>query len=164
MPHMDTTFFLNFISEIAYFLIVFGVLFAFAIFKGRQAIINIIVALYLALLISIEFPYYDQVLGSITGAMSVSAAKLSIFLVFTLLMTILCFRIMPDEFREMKLESLRKKFTYALLATVLVMIFSFNVLPVTEFLTPGTPLQTLFAPQEYFFWWLILPLIGLFIL
>jgi hydrogenase-4 membrane subunit HyfE len=161
---MDTTFFLNFLSEIAYFLIVFGVLFTLAIFKGRQAIINIIIALYFALLISIEFPFYNQVLTHITGAMSVSAAKLSIFLVFTLLATILCFRIMPDEFREMRLESISKKFIHALLATVLVMIFSFNVLPVTEFLTPGTPLQSLFAPKEYFFWWLILPLIGLFIL
>jgi len=161
---MDTTFFLNFLSEIAYFLIVFGVLFALAIFKGRQAIINIIVALYLALLISVEFPYYDQVLGSLSGAISVSAAKLAIFFAFALLTTILCFRIMPDEFREMKLESFTKKFMHALLATVLVMIFSFNVLPVTEFLTPGTPLQSLFAPTEYFFWWLILPLIGLFIL
>ncbi len=161
---MDTTFFLNFVSEIAYFLIVFGVLFMFAIFKGRQAIINIIVALYLALLISIEFPYYDQVLGSLSGAVSVSVAKLSIFLVFTLLATILCFRIMPDEFREMKLESFSKKFLHTLSATILVMVFSFTVLPITEFLTPGTPLQTLFAPQEYFFWWLVLPLALLFIL
>lgn len=160
---MNSTFFLNFLSEITYFLVVFGALLTLSIFMGRQAIINIIVALYLALLISVEFPYYDQVLGSIS-AVSVSVAKLSIFLVFTLLATILCFRIMPDEFREMKLESFNKKFIHALCATILVMVFSFNVLPVTEFLTPGTPLQTVFAPQEYFFWWLILPLIALFIL
>ena len=161
---MDTTFIINFISEIAYFLIVFGVLFAFTLFKGRQAIINIIIALYFALLISVEFPYYDTVLRSINGAVPVSVAKLGIFLVFTLLATILCFRIMPDAFREMKLESFSKKFTYALCATVLVMAFSFNVLPVTEFLTPGTPIQSLFAPQQYFFWWLILPFVALFIL
>lgn len=161
---MDTSTFLNFASEIAYFLIVFGVLFMFAVVWGRQAIINIIVALYLALLISIEFPYYDQVLGSLSGAVSLSVAKLSIFLVFTMLATILCFRIMPDEFREMKLESLSKKFLHALSATILIMVFSFNVLPVTEFLTPGTPLQTLFAPQEYFFWWLVLPLVLLFLI
>ena len=54
---MDTSFFLDFISEIAYFLIVFGFLFGFSIFKGRQAIINLIVALYLALLVSVEFDW-----------------------------------------------------------------------------------------------------------
>ena len=161
---MDTSIIISFLSEIAYFLIVFGVLFTFALLKGRQAIINIIFALYLALLISVEFPYYNKVLGTINGAVSVSAAKLGIFLIFTILATILCFRIMPDAFREMKLESFSKKFTYALCATILVMVFSFNVLPVTEFLTPGTPIQSLFAPTQYFFWWLILPLAALFIL
>jgi hypothetical protein len=161
---MDTAFLINFIYEIAYFLIVLGVLFAFSLFKGRQAIINIIFALYLALLISVEFPFYDEVLGSLSGAVSISTAKLIIFLVFTALATVLCFRIMPDEFREMKLESFGKKFTLSLCAAVLVMVFSFHVLPVTEFLTPGTPIQSLFAPAEYFFWWLILPLVALFIL
>jgi hydrogenase-4 membrane subunit HyfE len=87
-----------------------------------------------------------------------------IFVIFTILATILCFRIMPDEFRETKLESFSKKFTLSLCATVLIMVFSFHVLPVTEFLTPGTPIQSLFAPAEYFFWWLILPLVALFIL
>lgn len=161
---MDTSFLLNFISEIAYLLIVLGVIFSISIFKGRQAIINIIFGLYLALLISVEFPFYEQVLGSLTGAVSLSMAKLIIFLVFTALATTLCFKIMPDEFREMKLESFSKKFTLSLCATILVMVFSFHVLPVTEFLTPGTPIQSLFAPAEYFFWWLILPLIALFIL
>lgn len=161
---MDTSFFINFLSEIAYFLIVFGALFGFALFKGRQAVINLIFGLYLALLISVEFPFYEQVVGSLSGAVSISIAKMIIFLVFAVLATILCFRIMPDEFRETKLESFSKKFTLALCATVLVMVFSFHVLPVTEFLTPGTPIQSLFAPAEYFFWWLILPLVALFIL
>jgi len=55
-----------------------------------------------------------------------------------------------------------KKIIMAFLATVVVMIFSFNVLPVTDLLTPGTPIQSLFAPAEYFFWWLLLPLVVLF--
>jgi hypothetical protein len=161
---MDTSFFLDFLSEIAYFLIVFGFLFGFSLIKGRQAIINLIFALYLALLVSVEFPYYEVVLGSLGGAVSIAAAKMVIFLVFTVLATILCFRIMPSEFRESKFDSFTKKMTLSLCATVLVMIFSFHVLPVTEFLTPGTPIQSLFAPAEYFFWWLIFPLIALFIL
>jgi hypothetical protein len=91
-------------------------------------------------------------------------AKLGIFLLFTAATTALTHRIMPDEFRENKLESLGKKITLALGATILIMIFSYQVLPVSEFLTPGTPIQSLFAPTEYFFWWLLLPLVILFIL
>jgi hypothetical protein len=161
---MDTAFLLNFLSEIAYFLIVLGVLFGVALFKGRQAIINIIVALYLALLISVEFPFYEELLGSLATTESIAVAKLIIFLVFTVVATILCFRIMPSEFRESRFESFGKKLFLTLSATILIMVFSFHVLPVTEFLTPGTPIQSLFAPAEYFFFWLLLPLILLFVL
>lgn len=160
---MDTSFIINFLTETAYFLIVFGALLGFAIFKGRQAVTNIIVGLYLALLISLEFPYYPQLLGSFSPE-SHAIAQLGIFLFFTALTTVLCFRIMPSEFREKKLESVGRKLILALAGTILIMIFSFNVLPVTEFLTPGTPIQSAFAPTEYFFWWLLLPIGLLFIL
>ena len=48
---MDTAFILDFLSEIAYLLGVFGVMFVLAIIKGRQAIINLTFSLYFALLI-----------------------------------------------------------------------------------------------------------------
>jgi uncharacterized membrane protein len=160
---MDTTTILNYLSEIAYLLIVFGALLGISVFKGRQAIINLTVGLYMALLISYVFPFYDTLLKSLQTSQSIATAKLGIFLIFTSITTALMYRIMPDEFRENKLESLGKKIILALGATVLVMIFSFQVLPVTEFLTPGTPIQSLFAPTEYFFWWLLLPLVILFV-
>lgn len=161
---MDTSFILNFLSEITYLLIIFGLIFFYSIAKGRQAVINLIIGLYLALLISIQFPYYSQLLNGITSSQGIALAKLVIFVVFTVIMTWLSARIMPDEFRENKFESFGKKFILAISATILIMAFSFNVLPVTEFMTPGTPIQSLFAPEQYFFWWLLLPLVVLFIL
>ena len=159
---MDTSFILNFLTEFAYFLIVLAIALVFTLARGRQAVINLILGLYLALLISVEFPYYEQLLGSFDSGME-SIIKLIIFAVFTVLATLVCSRITPDEFREGRFESFGKKFILALSATVLVMIFSFHVLPVTDFLTPGTPIQSLFAPEGYFFWWLLAPLIVLFL-
>lgn len=156
---MDTTLILNYLSESAYLLIVFSVFFALAIFKGRQMLINIICGLYLALLITTQFPYYDLILGDLKQAMVIAIAKLVLFIITFILTTLLFKRIMPREYDENKFESFGKKMILALGATVLVMAFSFNILPVTEFLTPGTPVQSLFAPQEYFFWWLMLPLV-----
>jgi len=51
----------------------------------------------------------------------------------------------------------------AVAGTILIMVFSFHVLPVTEFLTPGTPIQSLFAPAQYFFWWLLVPFVILYL-
>lgn len=163
LSKMDTSFILNFLSEIAYLLIVLGIMLFYTLIKGRQAVINIIFGLYLALLISVEFPYYGQMFGTLS-AESLSFAKLVLFVIFTIIATILFGRIMPDEFKEKRFESFGKKLTLALSATVLVMIFSFQVLPVTDFLTPGTPIQSLFAPEGYFFWWLLAPLVVLFLL
>ena len=164
MPFMDFTDLLHYAYECLYFIVVFGVFTVAAIAMGRQAIINIIVGLYLALLISMNFPYYDTVQSFVGGARMLSVVKLGIFFAFTVLAVWLFYRIMPPQFRETKFESFGKKILLAFAATVLVMIFSFNVLPVTEFLSPGTPIQSLFAPEGYFFWWLMLPLVFLFVL
>ncbi len=158
---MDFSYILEILSELAYLLIVFGVMLGYAIFKGRQALINLIFGLYLALLIMLEFPFTDTLFASTEGTMA-AAGKLVLFAAFTILLTWLCHRVMPDEFREKKVESLGKKLVLAAAATILVMIFSFGVLPVTEFLNPGTPIQSLFAPAEFFFYWLIAPMVILF--
>lgn len=160
---MDWGFILNYIYEIAYLLGVFGLFLVFSIFKGRQSLMNVTVGLYLALLISIEFPSYDTLFSGLETSQSIAAAKLAFFAFITLFTTALCYRIMPDEFRENRFESMGKKLLLTMGATILVMTFSFQVLPVTEFLVPGTPLQSLFAPEVYFFWWLLVPLVILYI-
>ena len=154
---------LTFLYEFAYFIAVFILFLLYSIFKGRQAIMNVIVGLYLALLISLQFPNYEFIFSTLESNQSLAAGRLAFFAVVTFLTTALCFRIMPDEFKEHRLESFGKKLLLTASATILVMTFSFNVLPVTEFLVPGTPLQTLFAPEIYFFWWLLVPLVALYV-
>jgi hydrogenase-4 membrane subunit HyfE len=159
---MDTTSILHFVSESIYLISVFCIFLTIAIWKGRQTIINLICGLYFALLISSQFPYYDIVLKDLTESTVIAAAKLVIFILFTFLSTWLFKRIMPEEYREGKFETFHKKILLACAATILVMLFSFSILPVTEFLTPGTPIQSIFAPTQFFFWWLLLPLAVLF--
>lgn len=160
---MDFQDLVHFLYECIYFLIVFGVFTLLVIVKGRQALVNVIVGLYFALLLSMTFPYYELLFSWTDSAMTTAILKLAIFVVFAALAVWLFHRIMPREFLERKFESFGKKLLLTLSATVLVMIFSFNVLPVTEFLDPGTPLQTLFGAEEYFFWWLVAPLVVLFL-
>ena len=159
---MDFATVLLFLYETAYLLAVFALLLLFAISRGRQAIMNLMIGLYLALLISIQFPAYDRLFGSLESSQSIAAAQLLFFFFITLFTTALCYRIMPDEFRENKFESLGKKLLLTAGATILIMTFSFHVLPVTEFLTPGSPLQSLFGPEVYHFWWLLVPMFILY--
>ncbi len=150
------------LQEFAYLLGVFGFFILYTIVRGRQSSINLIVGLYFALLISLVFPYYGTFLKNASSEDTAAMGNIIIFAVFTILSTILISRLMPEAYKEGKFESFGKKLLLAIAGTVLIMIYSFHVLPVTEFVTPGTPIQHLFAPAEYFFWWLMLPLAALY--
>lgn len=157
---METGAVVSLLKESVFLIAVFSVFLLYAMGKGRYALINVIFALYLALLISIKFPYYDEIAGS--GGEGGAIAKILIFLAFVIVGIVLHRRHIPGDDYEPAFHAFAKKILLAAMATILVMVFSFHALPVTEIITPGTPIQSLFAPQENFFWWLILPLIALF--
>jgi hypothetical protein len=160
---MDLGYVLTFLYEFAYFIAVFFLFFLFSLLQGRQAVMNVIIGLYFALLIFLTFPNFDFIFSGLQSAQAIAAGQLGFFAVATLLTTALCFRIMPEEFKEKRFESLGRKLLLSFGATALVMVFSFDVLPVTEFLVPGTPIQSLFAPEAYYFWWLLVPLVILYV-
>ena len=157
---MDTHDLIALLKESVFMVSVFGVFLLYAMAKGRYALVNVILALYLALLISIKFPYYNELAGS--GGQGDAVAKILIFLAFVIAGTILFRRHISGDDYEPAFNGFTKKLLLAVMCTILIMIFSFHALPVTEIITPGTPIQSLFAPADNFFWWLILPLIALF--
>lgn len=157
---MNTTELTTLFQESLFLIIVFSVFLLYAMGKGRYALINLIFSLYLALLVSLKFPYYTELTNS--GDQSGAIVKILIFLIFVVIGVILHRRHIPGDDFEPAFKGFWKKIVLAGMATILVMIFSFHALPVTEIITPGSPIQALFAPQENFFWWLILPLITLF--
>lgn len=160
---MEISAILSFLQESLYLIIVLSVFLVFAIKKGRQTVTNIILGLYLALLISKEFPFYDAIFGSSTSAQSKSVVMLVIFTVFTILATMLFVRILPREYDEGPMQGIGRKFLLALGGTILVIIFSYHVLPVTEFIHPGSPINYLFGSHDYYFYWLLVPLLILFV-
>jgi steroid 5-alpha reductase family enzyme len=158
---MDTGSLATLFHESLYLIVVFSGFFAIALMKGRYAIVNIIFALYLALLISLKFPYFDFFLSA-GSPESNAVVMIIIFSIFTILGIILFRRHIPGDDYESAFRHFWTKLLLALLATALVMAYSYQALPVTELITPGSPIQSLFGPEENFFWWLILPLIALF--
>ena len=134
----------------------------YAVLRGNRALICLILGLYIALLISLKFPYYDTLralLARTDGTASI--VTIIVFVIFTALGAILFERLFPRDYRDMY-EGIPKKILLAVLATILVMSYSYHVLPVTSIIDPGSAVSALFAPAQYFFWLMIIPLIGLF--
>ena len=153
---METSRVLSLLQESIYVITVFIFFLIYAMAKGRYAVITVIFSLYLALLVSLTFPYFSETTGGD------AVAKILIFVGFVIAGMILLRRHIPGDDYENAFQSFWKKFIVALMATILVMLFSFQALPVTEIIDPGTPMQDIFGNQENFFWWLVLPLMALF--
>lgn len=160
---MDMAGIIGMLQESLFMVLVFACFLVYAVSAGRQSITNIILGLYFALLISLEFPYYDLILGTTSNQKTESILMLIVFGLFTLCATILFARLMPKEYSEKKFEGFWKKILLAAAATVLVMSFSYHALPVTDIITPGSPIQYLFGSEQAFFYWLIVPFIILFL-
>ena len=158
---MDTSALISLLQESLYLIIVLIIFLFFALKKGRQTVTNIILGLYLALLISLEFPFYDQLLRG-DSASTESAVRLIIFAFFAFLSTWLFARILPREYDERAFEGFFRKLLLAAAGTILVMIYSYHVLPITDFITPGSPINYLFGSEQSFFWWLMVPILILF--
>lgn len=159
---MDSATILGVLQESFFVIAVFGSFLFYAIIRGRHSLINLIMGLYFALLISLEFPYYDAILGG-ASAESEAVLRILVFGAFTVVSTIILGRLLHQGDFDRGLMGLHRKIIYALAATVLVMTYSFHALPVTELIDPG-PIQALFAAESSFFFWLFVPIIILFFL
>ena len=144
---------LNFIKELSFLLFVFAVFLFLVIRFGRQLLINIIIGLYLALLVVQTAPFLpsDSIFGYLVA-----------FLLITTGATFVIAKLMPVPFREKKFESFGKKLFLTTAATILIMLFSFHVIPVDQVITIGSPISAIFASTELFFWWLITPFVLLY--
>ncbi len=159
---MDLSFAYVALQESLYIILVFLGFLVLAAWKGRYLLINLIFALFLALLFTLEFPYLSVWLTNTTPQVAV-LAEISLFVIFTIISLFLFRRHIPGDDYEKTFESFWKKILLAVAATGLVMAFGYNVLSVTELIDPGTPIQNFFAADAYFFWWILAPVIILFI-
>lgn len=163
---MDIATALSFVRESLVLICIFGALFAYAIVRGKRALIALILGLYIALLISLEFPYYEKIFAmtSSGGGNSEAMTTIGLFAIFTMISAFLAERLISYEYEERAFEGIGKKILLAMLGTVLILTYSYHVLPITTIVDPGATISSLFAPPEYFFWLLMIPLAGLFII
>lgn len=154
---------LGILQESLFAISIFFIALVFAMLRGTQAILNLILGLYIALLISLKFPYYGTFMSADDSG-NHALLMIVIFVIFTVAGMLVFGRLMRTDGPESAFEFFGKKAIFALLATILLLAFSYHALPVTDLITPGSPIQALFAPESHFFWWLILPLVALFFL
>lgn len=133
-------------------IIVTAVILAFALYFGRDRIAPLIAALYAALTLYTAFPFPSMISGAY---MHIGLYLLFVVILFTAFSGI-------SYFMAARSGSFIAELIMAVLIAGFVLAISIHILPVQDVYTFSTATKDLFLSDQYFFWWLVAPLAGLF--
>jgi hypothetical protein len=134
------------------------VMIGFSYKAGRGGIISLLVAFYAGYAIYTVFPYSQAIIDA--GGSPVIKAIISIVL-FGIATVIPFHFIQRLVTGGIGVISFFPRFLLSFLAAAFLMAIAYHVFHVTKIYELPAPINTLFAPDQYFFWWFIAPLIGL---
>lgn len=137
-------------------LVAFFVLFSRYI--GRGPFVGILLALYAAYALYVAFPY-----GSMLPTAPATTAlftHIGLYAAFVVLFYIILRRVVVSDFLYIGIFGL---VILSFLAAGFLLALAFNVFPVSSVYSFTAPVAALFEPKQYFFWWFIAPVVGLFL-
>lgn len=147
----------------ANFLILLALVIAMIVFsyRSRGGIISLIIALYVGYALYLVFPYTSLAISF--GGTTLIKALISIllFIIATIIPYLFIERLTHGGFGVL---SFVPRFVLSVVAATFLIAIAYHVFNVNHLYTFPQPLNQLFAPDAYFFWWFIAPLVGLFFL
>jgi hypothetical protein len=137
------------------------VMIGFSYKGGRGGIISLLVAFYAGYGIYLAFPYTDALLNAGGTPLIKAVISVVIFLIASFVPFEFIQRLVGGGFGVL---SVVPRFALSILAACFLMALAYHVFHVSNIYTFPEPMNTLFGPNQYFFWWFIAPLAGLFFL
>lgn len=141
-----------------------GALFLFALRYGKDRIIAFIFALYVGMLAFLHFPYTEKVLLFKGSEINVLLSHSIIYIAFVILIYIVTERVIWAEYPQNGARRLMEAFILALSGAALLLSFAYNILPIASFYSFSPTIELIFEPSKFFFWWLLFPLVAVFLL
>lgn len=148
-------FFGNFLGLIILTLILFFI----GMRRGSSGLISLNLALYIAYAVYAVFPYRDAVIGIGATPLIQAIISLGIFIIATVPPFVMIERVTSQSFGSL---SIIQNLFLSFGAAVFLMALGYHVFDISNIYTFSEPLNQLFVPEGYFFYWFIAPLIGLF--
>jgi len=128
---------------------------------GGSGLVSLNLSLYGGYALYSVFPYKDAIIAA--GATPFIQAFLSviIFIAATVLPFVVTLRLTSQSYGSL---SVIQNFLLSLLAATFLMALAYHVFNISNIYTFSDPLNELFKPEGYFFYWFIGPLIGIYFL
>lgn len=143
----------HFAGDFLAFLIVGGIIAAFAFYFGRNRIVPLVASLYAAIPIYTVFPYTEYI----------TTPLVSIVLYFVIaFLAYIAFSGLASFVATGSIGFINLLILSATVAGMLIAV-SIHILPVEQLYTFSAPTRALFASTEAFFFWLVAPLVAVFV-
>jgi len=149
----------GFIGNFLVLLVIAALLFFFALRAGRALLISLILSLYVGFALFTVFPYKEMLIVGDTPLIR-AVCGIALFAVFTFFPYILLRRVSSSG--SMGIHPI----TLSILALVtggFVLALGYHVLNIAAVIPLTPSLDALFAPDKYFFWWFLAPLVGTYL-
>jgi len=149
----------SFASDFLIIIVLLSVFFFYAWYVGRGQFVAVLLSFYCAYALYVSFPF----LSILPTAPAITAllAHAGLYAALTSAFFIILRRVVVSDFLYVGIIGL---IILSFLASAFLLALAYHVFPVAAVYTFTPPLDLLFAPKEYFFWWFIAPAIGLFFL
>ena len=138
-----------------------GVMIGFSYYGGRGGIISLLMSFYAGYAIYLIFPYTTAIVNAGGAALLKAILSVILFILSIIIPYLFINRLIKGGFGIL---SFVPRFVLSFLAACFLLALAYHVFNVTHIYTFPEPMNSLFAPDQYFFWWFIAPLLGLFFL
>jgi hypothetical protein len=128
---------------------------------GRGGLVSLVLALYAGYAIYLVFPYDHTVISYGTTTLSRAVISIMLYIAACIVPFIFAQRLTHGG---IGIISAVPRFGVSFLAAAFVIAIAYHVFNVNHLYSFPKPLDQLFAPDQYFFWWFIAPMVGLFLL
>ena len=142
-------------------LVLTGIIYMLTMRKGGAVLIAFNFSLYVGYALYMVFPYRDSIVGIGATPMVNAALAVLLFAVATAPALLLTLRLTPSQYGRL---SIFQSFPLSLLAAGFLMALAYHVFDISNIYSFSDPLNQIFAPEGYFFYWFVAPLVGLWFL
>jgi hypothetical protein len=149
----------SFASDFLIIIVLLGAFFMYAWYIGRGPFIAILLSFYSAYALYVVFPFSSYLPSA--PALTALVAHVALYLAFTAIFFLILRRVVVSDFLYVGIFGV---IALSFLGAAFILVLAYHVVPVAEVYTFTPPLDILFAPKEYFWWWFVAPAIGLFFL
>jgi hypothetical protein len=152
----------SFSADFIILAIVFGALFVYGFYFGKDRIIAFIFSLYAAFVLYSYFPYVRQLSLFNRSNEQLVLSQLLIFAVLFFFALSVMKHLVIADFPYARTRKLLELSILSVSAIVLLAVLVYHIVPVERLHNFSGVFDTLFAQTRYVFWWLAAPLVAIF--